>query len=95
MGTGAKRYEELEAWQIADELRREVLALTEKGPASKDFKWRDQIRDAASSAVRNIPEGFGRFRPADFARFMEYLTRFHNGDSRPGHRGHSARILHS
>jgi four helix bundle protein len=72
MGTGAKRYEELEAWQIADELRREVLALTETGPISRDFEFRDEIRDAVSSAVRNIPEGFGRFRPADFARFMEY-----------------------
>jgi four helix bundle protein len=72
MGTGAKRYEELEAWQIADELRREVLALTETGPVARDFTFRDEIRDAVSSAVRNIPEGFGRFRPADFARFMEY-----------------------
>jgi four helix bundle protein len=68
----AKRYEDLDAWQLADELRREVVALTETGPASKDFKFRDQIRDAVSSAARNIAEGFGRFRPADFARFMEY-----------------------
>jgi four helix bundle protein len=68
----ARRYEELEAWQVADELRREVLALTQTGPASTDFKFRDQIRDAASSAARNISEGFGRFRPPDFARFMDF-----------------------
>jgi four helix bundle protein len=68
----AKRYEEVEAWQLADELRREVLVLTETGPASKDFKYRDQIRDAVSSAARNVAEGFGRFRPPEFARFMEF-----------------------
>ena len=68
----AKRYQDLEAWQLADELRREVFALTETGPASKDFKFRDQIRDAVSSSARNISEGFGRFRPPDFARFMEF-----------------------
>jgi len=68
----AKRFEDLEAWQLADELRREVYELTATGSASKDFKFCNQIRDAASSACRNISEGFGRFRPAPFAQFMEY-----------------------
>ena len=68
----AKRYEELEAWQIADELRREVYVLTEESSARTDFKFRDQFRDAVSSAARNIAEGFGRFRPPEFARFMEF-----------------------
>jgi four helix bundle protein len=70
----AKRYEDLEAWQIADELKREVYALTETGPAAKDFKFRDQIRDSAASNSKNISEGFGRFRPAPFARFMEFAV---------------------
>jgi four helix bundle protein len=69
---GVDRFEDLVAWQLADELRREVLAFTEKGPASRDFKFRDQMRDAAWSAARNTTEGFGRFRPADFARFLEF-----------------------
>jgi len=68
----ARRYEDLDAWHLADQLRQEVFALTETGTASKDFKFRDQIRDAASSSARNIAEGFGRFRPPDFARFMEF-----------------------
>jgi len=72
--TVVKRFEDLEAWQIADELKREVYALTETGPASKDFKFRDQIRDSAASMTKNIAEGFGRFRPADFAWFMEFST---------------------
>lgn len=69
---GVRRYEDLEAWQIADELKREVYALTATGRASKDLEFRNQIRDSAASSTKNIAEGFGRFRPADFARFMEF-----------------------
>ena len=54
---GVKRYEDLDAWRIADELKLEVYALTAAGPASRD-----------------IAEGFGRFRPADNARFAEFAV---------------------
>jgi four helix bundle protein len=37
---------------------------------ARDFKFRNQLADAAASAPRNIAEGFGRFRHADFARFV-------------------------
>lgn len=69
---GVKRYEDLEAWQIADELKREVYARTESGPASKDFEFRNQIRGSAASSTKNIAKGFGRFRPADNAHFVEF-----------------------
>jgi four helix bundle protein len=68
---GVRRYEDLEAWQLADELKREVYALTATEPASRDFKFRDQIRDSAASSTKNIAEGFGRFSPGDNARFVE------------------------
>jgi four helix bundle protein len=67
----ARRFQDLEAWQLANEVKREVFALTETGPATKDFEFRDQIRNSAASAPRNIAEGFGRFRPRDFARGCE------------------------
>jgi four helix bundle protein len=70
--TAAQRYEDLVCWQLADELRREVFALTATGQASKDFKFRDQIRDSASSPCRDIAEGFGRYWPADFSRFLNF-----------------------
>jgi four helix bundle protein len=69
---GVKDFRDLVAWQLADELRREVIAFTEKEPVARDFKYCNQIRDASSSACRNTSEGFGRFRPAENARFLEF-----------------------
>jgi four helix bundle protein len=65
-------FQDLFVWQIADELRREIVAVTDAGPAAKDFKFRDQIRDAIASVCRNTSEGFDRFRPAEFARSLEF-----------------------
>ena len=71
---GVRRYEDLEAWQIADDLKREVYALTETGTASKDFEYRNQIRASAASSTKNIAEGFGRFNPGDNAHFVEFAV---------------------
>jgi four helix bundle protein len=67
-----RNFRDLIAWQLSYELKCEVFAFTATGPVSKDFKYRDQIRDSSASAPSNISEGFGRFRPRDFARFLEY-----------------------
>jgi four helix bundle protein len=67
----ARRFEDLVVWQLAVMLRRLVYRLTGAGPSSKDFKFRDQIRDSACSAPRNIAEGFKRFDPPEFAQFMK------------------------
>lgn len=66
---GAKTYRDLDAWQLADDLRAAVIALTANRPASRDFKFCDGIRDAAGSVCRNLAEGFGRRRPREFAAF--------------------------
>ena len=66
----ARRYEDLVCWQLADELEQVVFELTAAGPVSKDFKFRDQIRDSSSSATRNMAEGFGRYWPREHARFL-------------------------
>jgi len=67
----AQRYEDLIVWQLAHELQRDVFASIASGPVSRDFRFCNQIRDASSSGPRNIAEGFGRFNPGDFARFLE------------------------
>jgi four helix bundle protein len=67
-----RRYQDFKAWQLARELHRKVISMTSTGPVSRDFKFRDNLRDAADSAQRNFPEGFGRFAPADFAHFLDH-----------------------
>jgi four helix bundle protein len=69
---GVRRFQDLVAWQLAHELKCEIFTSTSSGPASRDFEYKDQIRRAGSSAPANIAEGFGRFRPKDFARFLEF-----------------------
>ena len=64
----AKRYDELEAWQLANELKLGVYELIDSTPARNDFEFRDQLRDSASSAPANISEGFGYFRHKEFAQ---------------------------
>jgi four helix bundle protein len=78
----ARHYRDLVCWQLADELKRRVYAFTAKGPVSRDVRYCSQIRDSARSAPRNIAEGFGRYRPAEFVRFLEFargsLAETHN-----------------
>jgi four helix bundle protein len=67
----ARRHTELEVWKLADEIRRRIGRLTAAGFDAPDRWWvRDQLRRAANSACANIAEGFARYQPRDFARFM-------------------------
>jgi four helix bundle protein len=66
----AKRLEDLVAWQLASKLRDDVVALTAGRTFNRDWRLRNQLRDAGSSVVANVAEGFGRFRPREFARFL-------------------------
>ena len=70
--SGARDFEELVAWQRMHELNVEVWKATEDGRAGRDFDFRNEIRDAADSAERNIAEGFGHYRPLVFANFLDY-----------------------
>jgi four helix bundle protein len=68
---GVQRFEDLVAWRLLFELSVAVWKLTDGPPASRDFKYRDQVRDSSDSAQRNVSEGFGRFSPGEFARFLD------------------------
>ena len=68
---GVRSFDELDAWQLANELKLEVYALTESGSVTRDFKFREQLRDAAASGPRNIAEGFGRYKPPQFRQFLD------------------------
>jgi four helix bundle protein len=68
----ARHYRELVCWQLSNELKRRVYAFIANPPASKDFEFCKQIRGSARGAPRTISEGFGRFRPPEFARYLEF-----------------------
>jgi four helix bundle protein len=65
-----RRFEDLVAWLLARELERRVYAFTETQPAVRDLDYCRQIRRSSSSAARNISEGFGRYLPGDFSKFL-------------------------
>jgi four helix bundle protein len=83
----ARRYQDLDCWQLSNELKRRVYTFIALRPASLDLKFCNQIRDSARGAPRTIAEGFGRFRPTEFARYLEFArsslmeTQNHLGDA--------------
>lgn len=67
----AGSFKDLRAWQLAYAFKLGIYELTGHGSLACDFGLRDQLREAAASAPSNISEGFGRFDPSDFARFVK------------------------
>jgi len=64
------RFEDIEAWQGARAIAREIYRITNLGPFARDFGLRDQVRRAAVSVMANIAEGFGRGGNREFAQFL-------------------------
>jgi four helix bundle protein len=65
-----EKFEDIEAWQKARELTREIYRITNQGSFARDFGLRDQIRRAAVSIMSNIAEGFGRGGNKEFIQFL-------------------------
>ena len=72
---GARHFTELIVWQLADELRRATLALTDRPAFRRDLKLHSQTEDAVNSACRNMAEGFGCETHREFARFLRIARR--------------------
>ncbi len=69
------RFEDIEGWQLARELTRQVYAVAMRGMFAKDFGLRDQITRASGSAMHNIAEGFDGGSNAEFVKFLRYSQR--------------------
>ena len=69
--SGAKDFRELACWQLASEFKLRIYRVVERPAVRMDFRFADQIRDAAASAPRNIAEGFGRRTHPDFAHYLD------------------------
>jgi len=67
---GARSFDELDTWQLSNELKLGVYELIRKPIVQRDLDFRDQVHDSAASAPRNIAEGFGRYLPREFSQYL-------------------------
>jgi len=65
-----KRFEDLIVWQKSMSLAEEIYRAAKQVEFAKDWGLKDQICRAAVSIPSNIAEGYGRYRAADFRRFL-------------------------
>jgi len=69
-----KKFEDIEAWQHARLLGREIYVISNTGKFSKDFDLKNQINSAAGSVMDNIAEGFGRGSRNEFVNFLSIAS---------------------
>ena len=65
-----KNFEDIEAWQKARELCKEINNHTKKQNFSKDFGLVNQIKNSSGSVMDNIAEGFEREGKKEFSQFL-------------------------
>jgi len=65
-----RRFEDLEIWQIARQLNKEIIELTKTTELKRDFGLKDQIMRSSESILNNIAEGFGRASRLEFIQFL-------------------------
>ena len=61
MHQGYKTFEDIKAWQLAREFRRNIYKITENFPKHELYSLVSQIRRAAVSVTSNVAEGYGRY----------------------------------
>ena len=69
-----RSHEDIDAWQLATELKEWVFRIIKRPKVARHFKFCDDIGRSGRSAPSNIAEGFwrGRGRPRDNAKFVGY-----------------------
>ncbi len=65
-----KRFEEIEVWNRARTLSKEIWEISKEGSFARDFGLRNQINRSSGSVMDNIAEGFGRGGTREFINFL-------------------------
>ena len=68
-------FENMNLWQEARILMREIRTICKKTHVSKDFAWVDQITRSSLSIQSNIAEGLGSQSNAVFIQFLGHSRR--------------------
>jgi four helix bundle protein len=66
----AKKFEDIEVWQLVRTLVRDIYSLTAQEKIKKNYSLTDQIQRAALSVMNNISEGFERQSNKEFIYFL-------------------------
>ena len=64
------RFEDLEIWQEARRLAKEIHFISLETELKTDFRFRNQIKAASGSVMDNIAEGFERNGNLEFRQFL-------------------------
>ena len=67
----ARKFEDIEVWQFARILVKDIYTLTNSEQVRKNYNVCDQIQRAALSVMNNISEGFERQSHKEFAQFLK------------------------
>ncbi|WP_026452100.1 four helix bundle protein [Aequorivita capsosiphonis] len=65
-----ERFEDMEIWQLAREISKDVWGIIQNTSLQKDYKLREQINGASCSIMDNIAEGFERDGNREFINFL-------------------------
>lgn len=64
------KFEDIEIWQEARKLAKEVFILSKETDLKTDFKFKEQIKASSGSVMDNIAEGFERDGNLEFRQFL-------------------------
>ena len=64
------KFEDLEIWQEARKLAKEVFILSKETDLKTDFRFKEQIKASSGSVMDNIAEGFERGTDTEFRYFL-------------------------
>jgi four helix bundle protein len=67
---GVQRFTDLRAWQTCVTYKRAIYQIVFDSPLARDWKRRDQLEKSVAGPPSHVAEGFGRFNPPDFAKFL-------------------------
>ena len=65
-----KKFEDLEIWQEARRLAKEIHLICTETNLKTDFRFRDQIKASSGSVMDNIAEGFERNGNLELRQFL-------------------------